>query len=205
MKRFVLTCVLFALTHHSFGGNLPRTIADYPEAREFLRRTTTPQFYRSLLHAPLNGWVTVRGDLSGDRLLAPRVVRSDTERVFSDLALDLARNLQVLGDNIQRQHSERGVLLHVLVYDIADGRLAVSFSHFDEPGAAHMRNHGAAWMAVLKNNAQWITIDPAWHLVREHRGPRSYAFFAQEPGVPQRYRGTGVPMQPGLANSGVLP
>ncbi len=118
--KFALIAASLARAFNISAADAPRTIAEYPEARELLRCSTTLQFYRGVLHAPIDGWATVRGDLAGDRLLAPRVVRSDTNRVFA----------------------------------------------------------------------------------REHRGPRSYAFFEQERGVPPRYRGTAVPMQPGFVRMG---
>ena len=196
MKRWALAlAIVFSCHDPAFSAATTlRTISEIPEAREFLRRTVHPQFYRSLLQSPLAGWVTARGQLAGDRLCGVKIVRSDLEGTFDEVALDLAKNLQVLGGNIVRQHASRFVLVHLLVYQIADGKLTVSFAHFDEPGGGQMRNHGAAWMAVRKDDGRWVTIEPRWHLRREHRGPRSYAFFAQEPGVPARFRGTGEPM-----------
>lgn len=192
-----ISFVLLLSVITSAAATAPRTIAEYPEAREYLRRTTNLPFYKSVLNAPVNHWITVRGDVAGDHLQGTHLVRSDAEPVFNDLALELAQNLQVIGANVSRQRTNRAALVHLLIYKIADGDLAVSFAHFDEPGAAHLRIQGAAWMAVRKQSGQWVTIEPRWHLGREHRGPRTYGFFAQEPGVPQRYRGTGIPMNPG--------
>src|SRR5215212_5134645 len=149
LRNISIVLVLSAIT--SAAAAAPRTIANYPEAREYLRRTTNPQFYKSVLNAPISHWITVRGDVAGDHLKGVHIVRSDAERAFDDLALELARNLQVIGGNISRQQTNRAALVHLLVYNIADGELGVSFAHFDEPGAGHMRNHGAAWMAVRKN------------------------------------------------------
>jgi hypothetical protein len=171
-----------------------RTIAEIPEGREFLRRTVSPAFYRSLVTSPIEGRITVRGQLAGDRLVGSKVVHSELNGAFDSVALELAQNLQVLGGNVSHPGLPRTVLLHLIVYQIADGRLAVSFAHFDQSGAGQMRNHGAACMAVLKKDGRWTTIEPSWHLPREHRGPRSYAFYAQEPGAPGKLRGPGLAM-----------
>lgn len=172
-----------------------RTVADIPEGREYLRRTTSPAFYRSLVSAPIEGRITVRGQLAGERLTTPRIAHSELNGVFDSLALELARNLQVLGGNLTRPGLPRTVLLHVVVYQIADGKLALSFAHFEQAGAGQMRNHGAVWMAVLKNDGSWTTIEPTWRLPRERRGPRAYAFYAQEPGAPGKgVRATGLAM-----------
>jgi hypothetical protein len=189
-----LVVFYFVATVVGASASAARTIADVPEGREYLRRTVSPAFYQSLVGSPIEGQVTVRGQLAGDRLIGAKVVHSELNGAFDSLALELAQNLQVLGGNVSHPGIARTVLLHVVVYQIADGKLAVSFAHFEQSGAGQMRNHGAAWMAVLKHDGRWTTIEPNWHLPREHRGPRSYAFYAQEPGAPGRLRGTGLAM-----------
>ena len=163
---------------------VPRTIKDVPEAREALRKIVSPAFYKSLEISPVNGWITVRGMLAGDHLVGMRVVRSDFSGRYDALAMELAKNLQIRTD--KREGTlipTRPVLVHVLVYYIADGNLAVSFAQFDEVGGSQMKYYGSAWMAVEKGENNWVTIEPKWVSPWEKRGPRSYALIVEKPGV----------------------
>ena len=171
-----------------------RTIGDIPEARAALQRGVSPKFYKSLLISPIQGWVTVRGELSGHHLAATKVVRSDLNGEFDSLALELANNLNVHAYNQSTTlASVRHVLVHVLVYQIADGKLTISFANFEEAGATQLKYTGAAWMAVLKRNHLWETIDPHQLAPREKRGPRAYTIAAEAPGQTKIPRAAGYP------------
>lgn len=137
--------LLIALISVSMAGNsfaaraLPRSIKDVPGSVRALRRIVSPQFYRSLEISPINGWITVRGLLSGDRLIGARIVRSDFNGRYDSLALELANNLRILTARREgTQIPTRPVLLHVLVYYMPDGNLAISFAEFDEFGGTQM-------------------------------------------------------------------
>jgi hypothetical protein len=154
---------------------LPRTIKELPEAREALFRLVTPHFYRSLMISPIEGWVTVRGHLAGTRVAGAKIVRSDLDGRFDSLALELAKNLQVQGNRyLGTQIASQPVVLHVLLYHVSDGTLAVSFANLDVPGGSQIKYYGSAWMAVEKNDGRWLTINPNWMAPHEQRGPRSY-------------------------------
>jgi hypothetical protein len=87
------------------------------------------------------------------------------------------------------------VLVHVLVYQIADGNLVLSFAEFDEVGGGQMKYYGSAWMAVDKGNDNWVTIEPRWVSRYERRGPRSYSLIVEKPG-PEKVmlpRAVGIP------------
>lgn len=181
---------------------VPRTIKDVPEAREALRRIVSPDFYKSLEISPVGGWITVRGMLSGDHLVGQRIVRSDFSGRYDSLALELAKNLQIRAD--KREGTlipTRPVLVHLLIYYIVDGNLAVSFAEFDEVGGSQMKYYGSAWMAVEKGENNWTTIEPRWVSPWERRGSRSYSLIVEKPG-PEKVampRAVGAPLGMGAA------
>lgn len=160
-----------------------RSIRDIPAARESLLRTVSPKFYRTLLVSPVEGWIVVRGWLSGTHLTNLKVIRSELNGEYDSLALDLAKNLEVLGLQPQETRLPPPVLLHVLIYQIKDGKLALSFAHSDEFGGTQLRYYGAAWLAWLKPNHLWETIEPLTRSPFEHRGPKSYTVLAVRPGA----------------------
>lgn len=49
-------------------------------------------------------------------------------------------------------------MVHLLIYQIADGTLALSFAHLDEPGGDQMQYYGCSRLAVLKSDGKWTDI-----------------------------------------------
>lgn len=110
------------------------------------------------------------------------VIHSELDGRYDALALELANNIQIIGNsNFGSLHS-RDVLVHVLVYDIADGRLAVSFANLEDTGGSQWRYYGAAWMSVEKRNHLWVTINPLTLAPHELRGSRMYTVQVEAPG-----------------------
>src|SRR5215211_4134823 len=190
MRTFLTTLVCIAIAHTALAVSTSaiaeqRSIRDIPVAREALLRTVSPKFYRSLLISPVDGWIVVRGNLVRDHLVATRIMHSELNGEFDALALELANNLHTTGFfTIDSQAPTKPVLLHLLIYHVADGRMALSFAHFDEAGGSQMRYYGSAWMAVLKDNGQWVTIEPRRLLRHERRGPRTYTLAVQRAAAP---------------------
>jgi len=50
-------------------------------------------------------------------------------------------------------------VVHLLVYKIADGTMALSFANLDEPGGDQQQYCGSAVLAVLKSDGRWTEID----------------------------------------------
>lgn len=170
-----------------------RNISDIPAAKESLLRIVSPKFYRSLLISPVKGWVVVRGELINDHLASPRIVRSELGGDYDELALDLAKNLQIVDyTRADTSGGGRSVLVHLLVYEIADGTMAMSFAHFDEGGGNQLRYSGAAWMAVQKGG-QWVTIEPRQLTPHERRGPRTYTLGVESANSARSLQGNGRP------------
>jgi hypothetical protein len=123
-----------------------------------LQRSVSPKFYNSLLKSPIQGWTVVRAQLSGTRLSGARVIRSGLQGLYDPLALQLAKEAVIAGNySIDRPNVPSSVLLHVLVYQIADGNLVLSFAHLDEAGGDQAEYYGCARLLVLKSN-KWTEI-----------------------------------------------
>ena len=183
MKFVAAILLAWSLAQSSFGATpLARTLGDIPGARESLSRMVSPKFYRSLQVSPIQGWIVVRGQLAAGRVSGANVVHSELGGAYDKLALDLANNLNVIGfARSEHVGPTPPILLHVLIYEIADARLAVSFAHLDGPGGSQMRYYGAAWLAVQKPNHLWETIEPPSLAPGEKRGPRTYTLAMENP------------------------
>ena len=125
-----------------------------------LQRSISPKFYRSLLVSPVQGWVAVRANLAGTRLSGLSIVHSELDGRFDPLALQLAKEIRIAGYySVDRPYSGGPVLLHLLIYQIADGTIVLSFPQFTEPGGDQMEYYGCARLAVLKKDGKWIEIE----------------------------------------------
>jgi hypothetical protein len=125
-----------------------------------LQRFVSRKFYQSLLISPVEGMITVRAQLSGTRLAGTRVIKSDLNGAYDALALKLASEVRMAGNfSTERPNTRPSVLLHLLIYNIADGTMALSFAHLDEPGGDQLAYYGCAKLAVLKSDGKWTQID----------------------------------------------
>jgi hypothetical protein len=166
MKTPFLVFVGFILSAflHTAGAAPPpsqvRTITDLNViSTSVLQRSISRKFYKSLLISPIQGWVAVRGNLAGTHLSGLKVAHSELDGRFDPLALELAKEIQITGYySIERPQSGAPVLLHLLIYQIADGTMALSFPQFTEPGGDQMEYFGCARLAVLKKDGRWTEI-----------------------------------------------
>ncbi|MEY2518740.1 MAG: hypothetical protein QOF24_499 [Verrucomicrobiota bacterium] len=124
-----------------------------------LKRSISPKFYKSLLISPIQGWIVVRANLAGTHLSGMRVIHSELNGLYDSLALKLAKEALIAGyDSTERPSHAPSVLLHLMIYQIADGTMALSFAHLDEPGSDQMEYWGCARLAVLKSDGTWTDI-----------------------------------------------
>jgi hypothetical protein len=126
--------------------------------KRVLERSVNPRFFNSLVVSPIEGWIVVRAQLSGSRLTGARVIHSELHGLYDPLALELAKEAVIAGNyTIDRPGIPGSVLLHLLVYKIADGSMVLSFAHIDEPGGNQMQYYGCARLLTLKDN-KWSEI-----------------------------------------------
>ncbi len=169
MKSLLTILVFLAFSGASFAASPPakgRMLTDLKVIpTRVLQRSVSPKFYKSLTISPLEGWITVRASLSGTRLSGPKIIRSDLSGLFDPLAFQLTKEAQLSGNySLENPNATTPVLLHLLVYEIADGTLVLSFVHLDGPGGDQSEYYGCARLLVLKDD-KWTEI----------RGPESLA------------------------------
>ena len=163
MKPLLTLLVLFAFLHNSVAAMRPatgRTLAELNViSPRVLQRSVSPKFFKSLLISPIQGWIVVRANMAGTRLSGARVIHSELDGAYDSLALDRANEMQIAGYySIDRPHLGGSVLLHLLVYQIADGTMTLSFPTFEEPGGDQMEYWGCAKLTVLQRDGKWTEI-----------------------------------------------
>ena len=162
--KFILTVVsLLALVATSMAAAKPvngRTIEDIDViSPRVLKRAISPKFFETLRISPIQGHVVVRAQLIGTRLFGARVAKSDLRGAFDELALERAKEIRIWRHyKLDSQSPASPVLVHVLIYKIADGTMALSFANLDSPGDDQLDYFGCAKLAVLKEDGQWTEI-----------------------------------------------
>jgi hypothetical protein len=164
MKAIFLSVLILAATivrSDAASSSKGQTVTDLKVIpTRVLQRFISRKFYQSLLISPVEGMITVRAQLSGTRLSGARVIKSDLKGAFDALALKLASEVRMAGNfSTERPNTPPSVLLHLLIYNIADGTMALSFAHLDEPGGDQATYYGCAKLAVLKSDGRWTQID----------------------------------------------
>lgn len=161
MKMFKLLFVLLLISLSSVNAAPApakvRTIADIPGlSLAVLKRTISPTIYQHLLVSPVEAWVAARGQLSGTRLYGTRVIHSEAEGAYNGYALQLARNWEITGHfGLGKLTTSTPVVINVLIFEIADGTMALSFPVFEEAGGSQLEYYGAAKLAVQQLDGRW--------------------------------------------------
>jgi hypothetical protein len=163
MKACLTFLILIALLHlaGAASSSKGRTITDLKVIpARVLQRSISAKFYKSLLISPVEGWITVRAQVSGARLTGMRITKSDLSGAYDAVALKLAGEVRLSGNfSTDRPNIPPPVLFHLLIYQIADGTMALSFAHFDEPGGDQMAYYGCAKLMVQKRDGTWTEIE----------------------------------------------
>ena len=163
MKLPLTLLILFALTISHLAAAPPakgqKLGALNVIPQRVLQRSISPWFYQSLLVSPVEGWVVVRAQLSGTKVYGERLVRSDLGGEFDPLALGLMKDVKIAGDfKLDSQMRVSNVLLHLLIYKVADGTMALSFVTLEGAGSDQMDYFGCAKLAVRKTDGSWTEI-----------------------------------------------
>ncbi len=159
--RLLRGLTLLALLHTAVAAKAPaagnaRTITnlrDFPLAH--LRTNISPKLYRSLAISPLTAWIVAQAPSTPGG--NAKILRSDAGGAYDQLALEMAKDWGTVGYNTTESRLNRPSLnVHLLLYKIADGYMAVNFSHNDE-AFHHGRQHTDVWVGVHKNG-RWARI-----------------------------------------------
>lgn len=163
MKTLLAAFVLLTLT--SAGVAAPtrqpvRTINNLPGLpKESLRNSVSRKFYKSLEVSPVEAWIVVRATLANSRAMGGKVIRSEAGGVYDSMALMIADKMEVSGlDRTESQHRLSELMVHLLIYKIADGIMAVSFSHVELAQYVGYRQYGRATIGFLRNG-KWTFLE----------------------------------------------
>jgi hypothetical protein len=133
----------------------PRTFKNLPNFPvSTLKMSLSPKLYQSLSISDLTAWVVAQVPPHGGE---PKIIHSEAGGEFDKIALSMAKGWSVRGYNTTESRVQPPSLdVHLLIYKIADGVMAVNFSHNDEAFNAG-RQYSDVWVGVCKDG-QWTRV-----------------------------------------------
>ncbi|MBA3830374.1 MAG: hypothetical protein H0X34_00480 [Chthoniobacterales bacterium] len=190
MKNAPLVLVLIACLGSVSAAPAPEKVRTIEEIPGFplrvLKRTISPTIYKHLRVSPVEAWVEVRARLSGTHLFGARVIHSEADGAYDGYALRLARETEITGFfSVGHIHPTTSVLINVLIYEIADGTMALSFPYLDEAGGEQMGYYGATTLATQQSNGEWIDL-------KLPLGPTGKVWSVRTPGLANNWELTSL-------------
>lgn len=162
MKFTLPACLSLFVVLHSVAAAPPappanartiRTLPDFPLAH--FKMSINPRLYKSLIISPLTAWVVAQPPaVEGSD---PKILHSDAGGAFDKLALEMARSWGAVGYDTTESRTQRPTLrVHLLIYKIVDGLMAVNFAHNDQ-AFYHGLQRSDVWVGVYKNG-KWTKV-----------------------------------------------
>ncbi len=136
-----------------------RTIQNLPNFPiQSLRNGLTRPLYRSLSVSPISAWLMARTALISGGAANAKIVHSEGNGAYDQMLIEMANGYTVSGQNTIESRVQSDTLnVHLLIYEIKDGKMAVCFSHSDDARYAGYMQQGRAWVGVTQGG-KWVTI-----------------------------------------------
>jgi len=160
MKSALLYFVSFLVALQSFGAppspvsadaRTIRNLQDFPLGH--LKMSLSPRLYKSLIISPVTAWVVAQVGLHSK----PKIVHSEADGAFDSLALAMAKMWEPVGYDVTESRAQSiNIMVHLLIYKLPDGLMAVNFAHNDQSFYAGIQ-HSDVWVGVYKDG-KWTRI-----------------------------------------------
>jgi hypothetical protein len=136
-----------------------RTVLQIPNfPLQALRSGVGRKLYSSLAISPVSAWVMARASVVNGHSMGAQIIHSEGNGVYDKGLLEVANGYTVTGGNtIESRLAKDTLNVHLLVYDLKDGKMAVIFSNNDDPRYNGVGQIGTAWVGVFQAG-KWVTI-----------------------------------------------
>jgi hypothetical protein len=136
-----------------------RTVQQIPNfPLQALRSGVGHKLYSSLAISPVSAWVSARAAVVNGHTMGAQITHSEGNGVYDKALLAMANDYTVTGGNTVESRLQKDSLnVHLLIYDIKDGKMAICFSHNDDARYNGVGQVGTAWVGVLQGG-KWVTI-----------------------------------------------
>ena len=162
IMRHLLAFLVIAIAVQSSAAPQPassRTVQNLPNfPLQALRSGVGRKLYSSLAISPVSAWLTARATVVNSHSMGAQIIHSEGNGVYDKMLLEMANGYTVTGQNtIETRLAKDTLNVHLLVYEIKDGKMAVCFSHNDDARYNGVGQIGTAWVGILQGG-KWVTI-----------------------------------------------
>jgi hypothetical protein len=160
--RHLLAFLFIAVAVQSHAAQQPasgRTILNLPNfPLQALRSGVGRKLYGSLAISPVSAWVMARAPVINGHTMGAQIVHSEGNGAYDKALLAMANDYTVTGGNTTETRLQKDTLnVHLLIYDLKDGQMAIVFSHNDDARYNGVAQIGTAWVGVYQGG-KWVTI-----------------------------------------------
>ncbi len=160
--RHLLTPLVIAAALQIFAAAPPasaRTVQEIPNfPLQALRSGVGRKLYSSLAISPVSAWVMARASVVNGHTMGAQIIHSEGNGVYDKALLAMANDYAVSGGNTTESRLQKDTLnVHLLMYDLKDGKMAICFSHNDDARYNGVGQIGTAWVGVFQGG-KWATI-----------------------------------------------
>ena len=136
-----------------------RTILNLPNfPLQALRSGVGRKLYSSLAISPVSAWVSARAAVVNGHTMGAQITHSEGNGVYDKALLAMANDYSVSGGNTTETRLQKDSLnVHLLIYDIKDGKMAIVFSHNDDARYQGIGQVVTAWVGIFQGG-KWVTI-----------------------------------------------
>src|SRR3954469_3909470 len=136
-----------------------RTVQQIPNfPLQALRSGVGKKLYSSLAISPVSVWAMARAAVVNGHTMGAQIIHSEGDGVYDKALLAMANDYTVSGGNHTETRLQKDTLnVHLLIYDLKDGKMAVCFSHNDDARYNGVGQLGTAWVGILQGG-KWETI-----------------------------------------------
>ncbi|MEP6810560.1 MAG: hypothetical protein ABI992_09980 [Chthoniobacterales bacterium] len=141
---------------HSAGARTIRDLPNFP--MDALRVGVSRPLFRSLQVSPISTWEVARATLGAGHTNGAKIIHAEGNGAYDQMLLEMANGYHVTGQNSIESRAQTDTLdVHLLIYEIKDGKMAVCFSHNDDARYAGYGQGGIAWVGIWRDG-KWTTI-----------------------------------------------
>ncbi len=162
MRQNLLALLVIATAFQSHAAQQPasgRTIQNIPNfPLQALRSGVGKKLYSSLAISPVSAWVSARAAVVNGHTMGAQIVHSEGNGAYDKVLLDVANSYSVTGGNTTESRLQKDTLnVHLLLYDLKDGKMAIVFSHNDDARYNGVGQIATAWVGIFQGG-KWVTI-----------------------------------------------
>jgi hypothetical protein len=161
MRRLLIPLVI-ASAVQVFAAAPPasaRTVQEIPNfPLQALRSGVGRKLYSSLAISPVSAWVMARAAVVNGHTMSAQIIHSEGNGAYDKALLAMANDYTISGGNTTESRLQKDTLnVHLLVYDLKDGKMAIVFAHNDDARYQGIGQVGTAWVGIFQGG-KWVTI-----------------------------------------------